>query len=477
LPPARRPILTYLYLIALAGLCLALASESSLSADVLAGYGIEIDPGRIWGGNYLALLAMAFLHLDPLHLLFDVIWIFVLGRRIEQTLGDKMLLGLILAGSVLPNAISLGVGSWPVLGSTGVVYTLLGFVLAASRRRPARMAPLPPRLLRALLVFLPLCCLMGSKTIWNTLLGGPLWSCGAVAPPLGLLTGWCAGLAGLGQMRQRLAGYAALGALAGCASIGVLKPSFNPDWQFWQATRLAARGETAAARRTLAKLTITQDPMRLNQLAWAMATAPEAGVRNGMLARELAERGIERVLKLYELPAMTDDTLTASLKKGDVVTIPALVRTLNDPALRALGRRVVLAQDMRLPAMLDTLAAAHAEAGDWERAEGVQRLALLCLENSAWADPITKSDLSMNMERIRRRVPIRDYELFGHDAPTSPTQSVEPELHPQRPVTPPAEQAPARLGDFLNTGLARPRDYAVLPARVTPEIDDGGNNF
>ena len=85
-----------------------------------------------------------------LHIVFNSLWCWELGRRIEAALGSANLAGLFLATAILSNSIQHAV-SGPVLfgGLSGVVYGFLGFAWVAGRLNPRwqRMAPATPIML------------------------------------------------------------------------------------------------------------------------------------------------------------------------------------------------------------------------------------------------------------------------------------------------------------------------------------------
>ena len=101
-------------------------------------------------GQYWRFITPVFLHFGWLHIVFNCLWCWDLGRRIEIVLGSVNLLGLFLATAVLSNSIQHLV-SGPVLfgGLSGVVYGFLGFAWVAGRlnARWRVLAPSPPVML------------------------------------------------------------------------------------------------------------------------------------------------------------------------------------------------------------------------------------------------------------------------------------------------------------------------------------------
>jgi GlpG protein len=102
-------------------------------------------PGQLW-----RLLTPAFLHFGWMHIVFNSLWCWELGRRIEGALGSLNLAGLFLATAGLSNY-AQHVSTGPSLfgGLSGVVYGLLGFAWVAGRLNPRwlGMAPATPIML------------------------------------------------------------------------------------------------------------------------------------------------------------------------------------------------------------------------------------------------------------------------------------------------------------------------------------------
>jgi len=101
-------------------------------------------------GEYWRFVTPVFLHFGWLHITFNSLWCWELGRRIEQALGSVNLAGLFLVTAALSNAIQDQV-SGPVLfgGLSGVVYGFLGFAWVAGRLNPRWrvLAPATPIML------------------------------------------------------------------------------------------------------------------------------------------------------------------------------------------------------------------------------------------------------------------------------------------------------------------------------------------
>ncbi|MCM2680925.1 rhomboid family intramembrane serine protease GlpG [Echinimonas agarilytica] len=120
------------------------------------------------------LFTPAIMHFALAHLLFNLVWWWYLGGRIEREVGAGKLITLFLAGALLSNGLQGVVVGPNFLGLSGVVYALLGYVAVAHRRYPA--LALPPAYIGFMLVWLGLgfAGLLGSHIANFAHLGGLL---------------------------------------------------------------------------------------------------------------------------------------------------------------------------------------------------------------------------------------------------------------------------------------------------------------
>ena len=172
----------------LIGVSLLVALLSSLGGDIRALYPflistyvdaglVEIRSGEIW-----RLLTPIFIHFGFLHIIFNMLWTWDLGRALEITQGTWRLAILVVV---------LGVGSnlaqylWagPMFGGmSGVVYGLLGYIWIQGRLDPAS----PLRLHREIVVLMVIWFVLG----WTGLLG-PIANMGHTGGLAGgLVLGW-----------------------------------------------------------------------------------------------------------------------------------------------------------------------------------------------------------------------------------------------------------------------------------------------
>ena len=110
------------------------------------------------GGEPWRLITPAFLHFNWLHIVFNGLWTWELGRRIETAVGSARLFGLFLCVAVVSNVSQYLFGGPGLFGGmSGVVYGFLGFAWLGERLNGSwRMAP-PPGVMAFMLGWLVIC--------------------------------------------------------------------------------------------------------------------------------------------------------------------------------------------------------------------------------------------------------------------------------------------------------------------------------
>jgi GlpG protein len=113
-------------------------------------------------GQPWRLITPVFLHFGLMHIVFNSLWCWELGRRIELALGSINLGGLFLATAALSN-FAQHATSGPVLfgGLSGVVYAFLGFSWAAGMTNPRWRALAPATPIMLFMVGWLLICILG----------------------------------------------------------------------------------------------------------------------------------------------------------------------------------------------------------------------------------------------------------------------------------------------------------------------------
>lgn len=109
-----------------------------------------LDSGQLW-----RLVTPMLLHFGWMHIVFNLLWVWEIGRKIEWTCGARWLLPLVLLSSISANLTQYFMSGANLFGGmSGVVFGLLGFAFVWSQLLPARTIGLPRGIYIFMLVFL-----------------------------------------------------------------------------------------------------------------------------------------------------------------------------------------------------------------------------------------------------------------------------------------------------------------------------------
>jgi GlpG protein len=113
---------------------------------------------EVHAGNYWRLISPIFIHFGPLHLLFNMMWLYQLGCMIEARQGTLKLALLVVVTGILP-MIAQYAASGPgyVGGMSGVVYGLAGYVWIRGKYDRASGLYLDRQSVQWLLIWLVIC--------------------------------------------------------------------------------------------------------------------------------------------------------------------------------------------------------------------------------------------------------------------------------------------------------------------------------
>lgn len=96
------------------------------------------------------------LHFSAMHIIFNLLWWWYLGGKIETRIGTTPLLILLLVAGSLPNIIQYYVNGPNFGGLSGVVYAVAGYTWIMGIRRPTAGIGLPPSYMGFMLIWLVL---------------------------------------------------------------------------------------------------------------------------------------------------------------------------------------------------------------------------------------------------------------------------------------------------------------------------------
>lgn len=90
---------------------------------------------QIFQGSYWGLVTTAFVHVEPLHLLFNLYWLWILGGVFERRFGSAMFLVFVVMSAFVSSGVQLMSGATGI-GLSGVGYGLFGFAWIARTKVP-----------------------------------------------------------------------------------------------------------------------------------------------------------------------------------------------------------------------------------------------------------------------------------------------------------------------------------------------------
>lgn len=138
--------------------------------------------GHVRAGEVWRVVTPMLIHFGVIHLLFNAMWVWQLGRQIEHEHGSLVMLGLVLLGQI-PSGLGQYLATGPSFGGlSGVVYALFGFVWMHARFDRRRSYAIADSTLVIMMIWLVACA---------TGLLGPVANVGHA---FGLVAGLLAGL-------------------------------------------------------------------------------------------------------------------------------------------------------------------------------------------------------------------------------------------------------------------------------------------
>jgi membrane associated rhomboid family serine protease len=177
-----------------------IAATAVLAAAVTVALGLDrdisflLDSPLVRRGQLWRLITSALAHDGPMHILFNVYWLWIFGTTVERAFGPARTLGLMLLLAYGSGALEYAFFAGGV-GLSGVVYGLLGFLWVLSRTDERFSNVIDPRTVRFFIGWFFVCIVM-------TMLD--LYPVANVAHGAGALLGVLAGFAVADVVRRRV---------------------------------------------------------------------------------------------------------------------------------------------------------------------------------------------------------------------------------------------------------------------------------
>lgn len=134
----------------------------------------KIRQGEVW-----RFITPAFMHADIFHLLFNMIWLVVLGKQLEQRMGSARYILFVAIAAIVTNTAQYLAGGFSFLGISGVLCAMLAFVWMRQRQAAWEGYFLQPSTMGFMMAFLGLMLLFQTISFYAEVAFNT-----SVAPPI-----------------------------------------------------------------------------------------------------------------------------------------------------------------------------------------------------------------------------------------------------------------------------------------------------
>ena len=115
----------------------------------------SLETTYIQNNEWWRLITPMFIHFSLTHLVFNCLWIYVLGTKIEQIDGHITFINLVIFSSIISNLAQHFFGESALFGGlSGVIYGLLGYCMIIEIDTKQERYDLPPALYLFMLIWL-----------------------------------------------------------------------------------------------------------------------------------------------------------------------------------------------------------------------------------------------------------------------------------------------------------------------------------
>ncbi|MDH5407130.1 MAG: rhomboid family intramembrane serine protease [Gammaproteobacteria bacterium] len=176
---------------ALLGLCIIVGLGTNLGGnrDLISNFlisnsnwnGHQFLP-EVFAGQYWRLITPIFLHFSEIHIIFNGLWLWQLGRVIELLDQAWKLGAMVLTIGLLSNLAQYMFAGPLFGGMSGVVYGLLGYVWAQGKFNPRARLILNPQITAMMMIWFVVC--------WTGLVGNIANMAHTVGLLVGVIWGW-----------------------------------------------------------------------------------------------------------------------------------------------------------------------------------------------------------------------------------------------------------------------------------------------
>ncbi|MBL8792589.1 MAG: rhomboid family intramembrane serine protease [Planctomycetia bacterium] len=225
--PTRGPYITYAVMLTSVATTLAFWSKVPVVVDYLP----MLPRTTIWDGQVWRLFTTCFLHGDPLHLLFNLYWVWVFGSLLEQWLGPLRYTGLLVLFALGSSAAQFAVEG-PAVGLSGVGFAFFGLFYALRLYKDFAAAVLTPVTVQIWVMWFFVCIALTYADVMPV---------GNTAHGVGAILGWLVGRAVLA--RHTSAWLGAVTFLVMLLTGAAVYQPWSGDYAWHQGYTLAQRGQ------------------------------------------------------------------------------------------------------------------------------------------------------------------------------------------------------------------------------------------
>ena len=192
--------------------------------------------GEIYYGRWWALITSAFVHVEPMHIFFNMYWLWILGPVIERQFGALNFLAFILGTAFVSSGWQIAT-SHGGIGFSGVGYAIIGFGWLAREKYPNLRPYFSDRTLQIFAGWAVLCVFLDYFNIQHI---------GNVAHIMGAASG---ALVALAFIRKQWIAQVGLLLVAGAAIIPVYYSPLSAQWNFEMGYKATVRRDLDSAIR------------------------------------------------------------------------------------------------------------------------------------------------------------------------------------------------------------------------------------
>lgn len=141
-------------------------NEKKNSWDALAHFGY-FPPGVIWEGTWWGTVSSTFVHINLIHAFFNLYWLWILGRLVENEIGSWRFLAFYFGAAIISSTAQLAVSDATGHGASGAVYAIFGFMWRTREVYPKFQSIIVPQTIKTFFVWLVACFFLTATKVMS----------------------------------------------------------------------------------------------------------------------------------------------------------------------------------------------------------------------------------------------------------------------------------------------------------------------